>query len=381
MLKSFHVKNYRNFKDEVTINFADHGDYQFNDDCITNGIIGKMLIYGRNATGKSNLGAALLDASYTLLGPYFFQESSFLNADSSDSYAEFQYVMLFNENEVTYTYTKANFSLLRTEHLSINNKEVFQIDFTKNSLTIDLDAIGANETIIQSYMQELLEAPNSEEDQDRQLPFLRWLTSNVALSEDSPIQLTWNYLRRMTMLTARGIRNYPSRILTSYWEYLSKDDNLDKYEDFLNIMGVSCKLVLEKLPEGQYQLYFKHNKLVPYLQTASSGTLVLDDLYRRIISRGTKPSLMYFDEFDAHYHYEMADRLVQYLKMEYPQTQIIFTTHNTNLMTNRIMRPDCLYILSRSGNLTSLRNATQRELREGHNLEKMYISGEFEHYE
>ena len=38
-------------------------------------------------------------------------------------------------------------------------------------------------------------------------------------------------------------------------------------------------------------------------------------------------------------------------------------------------------ILSRKGTLTALCNATQRELREGHNLEKMYISGEFEKYE
>lgn len=57
------------------------------------------------------------------------------------------------------------------------------------------------------------------------------------------------------------------------------------------------------------------------------------------------------------------------------------TTHNTNLMTNRFMRPDCLFILSGSGSLTALSNATVRELREGHNLEKMYISGEFERYE
>ena len=43
------------------------------------------------------------------------------------------------------------------------------------------------------------------------------------------------------------------------------------------------------------------------------------------------------------------------------------TSHNTNLMTNRLMRPDCLFILSRTGTLTSLCNATERELREGHN--------------
>ena len=57
-------------------------------------------------------------------------------------------------------------------------------------------------------------------------------------------------------------------------------------------------------------------------------------------------------------------------------TQVMLTSHNTNLLTNRIMRPDCYFILTES-KLTSLVNATSRELREGHNLEKLYMSGEF----
>lgn len=87
------------------------------------------------------------------------------------------------------------------------------------------------------------------------------------------------------------------------------------------------------------------------------------------------------DEFDAFYHYEMSEKVIKYLCYKYPSCQIIMTTHNTNLMTNRLMRPDCLLILSRDGMLTALNNATLRELREGHNLEKMYISGEFDAYE
>ena len=73
--------------------------------------------------------------------------------------------------------------------------------------------------------------------------------------------------------------------------------------------------------------------------------------------------------------------MIAFLKGKYPDSQIVMTTHNTNLMTNRIMRPDCLFILSAFGTLTPLCDATNRELREGHNLEKLYISGEFEAYE
>lgn len=61
MLKKFILKNYKNFKEEIVIDFQGILGYQFSQDCITDGIISKMLIYGRNATGKTNLGRALTD--------------------------------------------------------------------------------------------------------------------------------------------------------------------------------------------------------------------------------------------------------------------------------------------------------------------------------
>ena len=84
---------------------------------------------------------------------------------------------------------------------------------------------------------------------------------------------------------------------------------------------------------------------------------------------------MFIDEFDAYYHYELSETIVSLLE-KMIGTQVVLTSHNTNLLTNRIMRPDCFFILTRD-KLTSLVNATNRELREGHNLEKLYISGEF----
>lgn len=52
MLKKFTLKNYKNFKDEISIDFENTAGYQFSTDCITDGTISKMLIYGRNATEK-----------------------------------------------------------------------------------------------------------------------------------------------------------------------------------------------------------------------------------------------------------------------------------------------------------------------------------------
>ena len=75
---------------------------------------------------------------------------------------------------------------------------------------------------------------------------------------------------------------------------------------------------------------------------------------------------------------DMLTLVKQYIKEKYKDSLVIFTTHNTNLMSNKIMRPDTLFILSTSGKLTPLCKATDRELREGHNLGKLYMNGEFD---
>lgn len=61
MLKLFEVKGFKNFFEPTSINFADVRDYKFNSNCITNNLIGKAIIYGKNSIGKSNFGLALFD--------------------------------------------------------------------------------------------------------------------------------------------------------------------------------------------------------------------------------------------------------------------------------------------------------------------------------
>ena len=86
-------------------------------------------------------------------------------------------------------------------------------------------------------------------------------------------------------------------------------------------------------------------------------------------------SFLWIDEFDAFYHYELSEKIVQILE-EKIQCQSVLTSHNTNLLSNKIMRPDCYFVLA-DGKLTPIMNATERELREGHNLEKLFKNGEF----
>ena len=56
--------------------------------------------------------------------------------------------------------------------------------------------------------------------------------------------------------------------------------------------------------------------------------------------------------------------------------QSILTTHNTSIMSNDLLRPDCYFIMS----ATDIKPAyafTDKELRQAHNIEKMYRAGVF----
>lgn len=96
MLKKFEVRNYKNFKNTLCIDFGNTAGYSFSSDCICDGIISKMLIYGRNATGKTNLGKALMDIHSVLFDDLYYRDDrTIFNADSKEKTVCFSYVFCF----------------------------------------------------------------------------------------------------------------------------------------------------------------------------------------------------------------------------------------------------------------------------------------------
>ena len=83
---------------------------------------------------------------------------------------------------------------------------------------------------------------------------------------------------------------------------------------------------------------------------------------------------MFIDEFDSYYHHELAAFIVEELKNT--PVQCFLTSHNTSIMTNDLLRPDC-YFLMKQDKIISLAKSTSKELREAHNIEKMYKAGTF----
>ena len=134
-----------------------------------------------------------------------------------------------------------------------------------------------------------------------------------------------------------------------------------------------------------------HAALRDYINDIRSGELsmksinrlmdALDELkqnknYEKIkIELTTEASFVFIDEFDAFYHFELSESVQRHLK-QISGVQIFTTTHNIDLMSNDLLRPDSYFLLE-NNRIQDISELTEKELRQAHNLQKMYKAGAF----
>ena len=147
------------------------------------------------------------------------------------------------------------------------------------------------------------------------------------------------------------------------FEYILKENGIDFKLNF--VLANNLHVLVVEYPGRRF---------VPFNSVASTGTNSLE-LFFHWKTFFPNIKFLFIDEFDAFLHYESAKKLIMSLN-EADNFQSILTTHNTYLMNNRDSRPDCCYILSK-GTIKNLVHMTDKEIREAHNLEKMYLSGAF----
>lgn len=369
MITNFSVSNFKSFNTEFVLDLQDTNAYEFNKISIKNGVVNNALIYGHNGVGKSNLGLAIFD----ILGHLTDKEiadvkyTPYLNAYSKfPNTASFHYEMVFDGNVVSYDYSKTSVRTVVAESISINGVEFAKIDKRINN-EAEIKFKGA-----ESLKRELTN-PN--------LSLLRYIKNNTQLDQNLENEILFTFFKFVEgMLFFKSLdHNMYQGIETGSYPILDdiiEKKNVKDLEQFLNFAGIECELeVIKEVDKDIIAFSFNGNK-IPFYKVASTGTrsLTLFYFWLQRLREQSKVSFLFIDEFDAFYHHELSSMIVEELKKT--GVQFMLTTHNTSILTNDLLRPDCYFLMNKEA-IKSLAKCTQKELREAHNIEKMYKAGSF----
>ena len=156
-------------------------------------------------------------------------------------------------------------------------------------------------------------------------------------------------------------------------EFIITNNLLDDFSDFLHkVSGQTFQFIAHNITDKQILCQIDKNE-VPFRLVASTGTQSLQLLYFWL-KRMDEASFVFIDEFDAFYHFRLAFEVCR--RLFALDCQIFTSSHNTYLMTNDLLRPDCNFILN-NNKIKCLADCTDKELRFGHNIEKIYRAGAF----
>ena len=157
-------------------------------------------------------------------------------------------------------------------------------------------------------------------------------------------------------------------------DFVIQNKYVEDFSEFLaKVSGQQFNFVPPKA--GDKNLFCKIGGNTILFQTiASTGTTALELLYVWI-KRMSAASFVFIDEFDAFYHFKLAFEVCKQLFNL--DCQVFTSSHNTYLMTNELLRPDCNFILQ-NNKIKPLQYCTDKELRFGHNIEKLFRGGAFE---
>lgn len=366
MLTKFAVTNYRGFDKRIEWDLSHPANYEFNKSVIKDGIIKNGIIYGPNGSGKTNFSLAIFDIENHLSQKWkkIDYYINFVYAGNNNEVVKFEYTFKFDNDIIDYLYAKNASGVLVEESLFVNRMNVFERK--DNLFRIDKQQFPMDESIEKTF-----------ESNANNVSVVNFLLTSYPLNSEHYLIKLNRFVNSMLWFRNLDVREFIGleTSLTMLDEFIITNNLLEDFADFLQeVSGQTFCLVVHSLTDKQILCRIDKRE-VPFRLVASTGTQSLQLLYFWLKRMG-EASFVFIDEFDAFYHFRLAFEVCKQLFAL--DCQIFTSSHNTYLMTNELLRPDCNFILN-NNKIKCLADCTDKELRFGHNIEKIYRAGVFCH--
>ena len=405
MIVEFSVKNFRSISDLQTISFAATSlkSSKENEQVDTNNIVPedgmKLLktigIYGANASGKSNMIKALeyfcqsvsdLPSPESRLSrltqPFLYQN----DIENTESF--FQIVLIVDGKKYRYGFTvKVNAEAINNPEVS---REVIVSEwlfgpkntnqgkyFLRTNLQVDKTSLPGNESIASleyDHTLFLTHAASYNKDICAEIrnAIKGFITSKFSIRSDF---YRFHSIRQIEdiNLKPRFIDFLKSFGLNYTDIYFKKDDESNKKNNY-----PLDKLFLTKISCHDNSV----NVTLNMEDNESEGTKKLFDLAGLLLHAFNieTSGLIILDEIDSNFHPSLLIKLIKMFndpEINKSNTQLLFTSHDTNLLDSSIMRRDQFYIAEKENNdgtrLFSL--AELKGIRNDADFAKQYLAG------
>ena len=365
MLCKFAVTNYRGFEQRIEWDLTKARDYAFNTFAVKNKIIKNGIIYGPNGSGKSNFGLAIFDIvnhlSQKWKKPDYY--TNFVFAGKQKSLVDFEYVFNFNNQIVKYSYSKTAQGVLQAEKLVVDDKNIFERNL--GTFSINPDEFPMEEKI-----------QNNLANNANNVSIVSFLLTSYPLAEDSYLIQLQNFVNSMLWFRSLDVREFIGLEANTYFidEYIIRNNFVKDFQAFLDEVSNQKFEFVRPNPNDKHLMCYIKGAPISFNLIKSTGTdslMLLYFWYKQM----EKASFVFIDEFDAFYHFKLSKNICR--KLFELNCQLFLTSHNTLLLCNDLLRPDCNFLLDKN-KIRAIHDCTEKELREGHNIEKLFRGGTFD---
>ena len=402
MLIQFNFKNFRSFRDEMSLDMTATGISEYNTQVVETAgerILPVAAVYGANASGKTNVINAFENMRrLVMISLLYGDDSEGFESDApepflldhvsknDDTTFEVYFTVPGDQKERTYNYGFCvNRSEVTEEWLNYKSRtaRAYRRIFYRDLKEMDLSGLPSNchdNIRVALNKQVLIISLGAKLKVEKCKIVSDWFSTTAVNDAD-----------RMSYAFGRG----------RFSEQLYNDP--DKKERLVRYLGMFDDSIrdfsVEKIPTGDNYSMSKYRLLAVHqmsdsddmtefpISAESAGTIKMMSLYFRLIDVLDNGGVFFIDELNSRLHPALVRKFVQLFmdsNINSKHAQLIFTIHDTSLLSTNFLRRDEIWFVSKTErgisvlySMTDIVDDEGKKIRKDENYEKSYLNGKY----
>ena len=393
MLLRFRFANFRSFRDEQELSFIasnlnDSDEGIFRPDAIPEGVLPAAAIYGANASGKSNVLKALAFMQRAVTDSHRLWEpegdipiEAFAGDNFREKPSEFEADFLSDGIRHQYGFSLNSRKILN-EWLIVYPNGHKQTWFKREygeRMVFSQKLAGPNRSVEELTRPNSLFLSCAAQNSHKALSGVHgWFAKTVDIIDEdikSRLSFTIKVLRDMPEFALQA------KIILEQADVGIHDFEIKKIPESGRIININ-QFTLAATSSDRLSLihHMGGDRVAVSIKDESRGTVALLGLLAPLIVALETGYLLYVDELDASLHTHLAIALIKRFtsSSNKNQGQLLFNTHDTNLLSADVLRRDQVWLTEKDKDgASTLYPLTDFKPRAQENLEKGYLQGRY----